>query len=165
MDLASASVAAPAPSRAAQYFRMWTEHQQYSPEAKFVYGQGPSCWRFTQRRETSPQNGKDAFNWWASEPGALGVRWTIHCLCGAKDCRVGRLPLTAISKADSGHVENHTAGLPIKRDSLRRNSCRRAGFHSGRKIHPWPHMEGVLSANDSEPAYAIARDLLIAAKR
>ena len=120
---------------------------------------------YPKRRETSPQNGEDAFDWWASEPGALGVRWTIHCLCGAKDCRVGRLPLTAINKADSGHVENHTAGLPIKRDSLRRNSCRRAGFHSGRKIHPWPHMEGVLSANDSEPAYAIARDLLIAAKR
>ena len=32
MDLASASVTAPAPSRAAQYVRMSTEHQQYSPE-------------------------------------------------------------------------------------------------------------------------------------
>jgi DNA invertase Pin-like site-specific DNA recombinase len=32
MDLASASVTARAPSRAAQYVRMSTEHQQYSPE-------------------------------------------------------------------------------------------------------------------------------------
>jgi len=32
MDLASASVTALAPSRAAQYVRMSTEHQQYSPE-------------------------------------------------------------------------------------------------------------------------------------
>ena len=32
MDLASASVTAPAPSRAAQYVRMSTEHQLYSPE-------------------------------------------------------------------------------------------------------------------------------------
>jgi predicted site-specific integrase-resolvase len=32
MDLASASVTAGAPSRAAQYVRMSTEHQQYSPE-------------------------------------------------------------------------------------------------------------------------------------
>ena len=32
MDLASASVTAPAPSRAALYVRMSTEHQQYSPE-------------------------------------------------------------------------------------------------------------------------------------
>lgn len=32
MELASASVNAPAPSRAAQYVRMSTEHQQYSPE-------------------------------------------------------------------------------------------------------------------------------------
>ena len=32
MDLASASLTAPAPSRAAQYVRMSTEHQQYSPE-------------------------------------------------------------------------------------------------------------------------------------
>ena len=32
MDLASASMAVPAPSRAAQYVRMSTEHQQYSPE-------------------------------------------------------------------------------------------------------------------------------------
>jgi hypothetical protein len=32
MDLALASVTARAPSRAAQYVRMSTEHQQYSPE-------------------------------------------------------------------------------------------------------------------------------------
>lgn len=32
MDLASASETGPAPSRAAQYVRMSTEHQQYSPE-------------------------------------------------------------------------------------------------------------------------------------
>jgi DNA invertase Pin-like site-specific DNA recombinase len=32
MDLASASVTGRAPSRAAQYVRMSTEHQQYSPE-------------------------------------------------------------------------------------------------------------------------------------
>ena len=32
MDPASASVTAQAPSRAAQYVRMSTEHQQYSPE-------------------------------------------------------------------------------------------------------------------------------------
>ncbi len=32
MDLASASVTAPAPSRAAQYVCMSTEHQRYSPE-------------------------------------------------------------------------------------------------------------------------------------
>jgi predicted site-specific integrase-resolvase len=32
MELASASVTARAPSRAAQYVRMSTEHQQYSPE-------------------------------------------------------------------------------------------------------------------------------------
>ena len=32
MDLASASVTTPAPSRAARYVRMSTEHQQYSPE-------------------------------------------------------------------------------------------------------------------------------------
>jgi DNA invertase Pin-like site-specific DNA recombinase len=32
MDLASASVTTRAPSRAAQYVRMSTEHQQYSPE-------------------------------------------------------------------------------------------------------------------------------------
>ena len=32
MDLASASVTATAPSHAAQYVRMSTEHQQYSPE-------------------------------------------------------------------------------------------------------------------------------------
>jgi hypothetical protein len=32
MNLASASVNVRAPSRAAQYVRMSTEHQQYSPE-------------------------------------------------------------------------------------------------------------------------------------
>jgi hypothetical protein len=32
MDLASASVTVRAPSRAAQYVRMSTEHQQYSPK-------------------------------------------------------------------------------------------------------------------------------------
>jgi len=32
MDLASASVTGPTPSRAAQYVRISTEHQQYSPE-------------------------------------------------------------------------------------------------------------------------------------
>ena len=32
MNLASASMTAPAPSRAAQYVRISTEHQQYSPE-------------------------------------------------------------------------------------------------------------------------------------
>jgi DNA invertase Pin-like site-specific DNA recombinase len=32
MDIASASLTAHVPSRAAQYVRMSTEHQQYSPE-------------------------------------------------------------------------------------------------------------------------------------